>query len=155
MTDRLSALLHEEAERLDVPMPAARETITAGRRLRRRRRLTQTAAVVAARGLHRDGRGAARRRATARGRRRRRTPDRPSPRARASRRLGRSSRSGNTVYLHGGAISARMDEVAQTLYYTSAGLLVRTNKDGASDGGAPFHFALVSPRRQAPSKSWG
>ena len=38
-----------------------------------------------------------------------------------------------------------MDEVAQTLYYTSAGLLVRTNKDGASDGGAPFHFALVSP----------
>ena len=35
----------------------------------------------------------------------------------------------------------------QTLYYTSAGLLVRTNKDGASDGGAPFHFALVASRR--------
>ena len=29
MTDRLSALLHEEAERLVVPMPVARETIRA------------------------------------------------------------------------------------------------------------------------------
>jgi hypothetical protein len=36
-----------------------------------------------------------------------------------------------------------MPEVAQTLYYTSAGILVRTNKDGSSDGGAPFHFQLV------------
>ena len=34
-------------------------------------------------------------------------------------------------------------EMVQAMYYTSAGLLVRTNETGASDGGAPFHFALV------------
>ncbi len=36
-----------------------------------------------------------------------------------------------------------MREIAQAMYYTSAGLLVRTNETGASDGGAPFHFELV------------
>ena len=50
MTERLSALLHEEADRLHVPMPAAGETLAAGRRVRRRRRVTQglTAVVVVA-----------------------------------------------------------------------------------------------------------
>ena len=36
----------------------------------------------------------------------------------------------DTVYLDGGAAEVKMPEVAQTLYYTSAGLLVRTNKTG-------------------------
>ncbi len=38
-----------------------------------------------------------------------------------------------------------MDEVVQTVYYTSAGYLLRTNDTGDSDGGAPFHFTLVTP----------
>lgn len=50
---------------------------------------------------------------------------------------------GRIVYLGHGATTVRMPEFAQSLYYTSAGLLVRTNKDGSSDGGAPFHFELV------------
>jgi hypothetical protein len=50
---------------------------------------------------------------------------------------------GPTVHLGHGATTAQMPEFAQSLYYTSAGLLVRTNKDGSSDGGAPFHFELV------------
>lgn len=50
---------------------------------------------------------------------------------------------GRTVHLGQGATTVRMPEFAQSLYYTSAGLLVRTNKDGSSDGGAPFHFKLV------------
>ena len=54
----------------------------------------------------------------------------------------------DTVYLDGGAAEVKMPEVAQTLYYTSAGLLVRTNKTGDSDGGAPFHFQLVARRRK-------
>jgi hypothetical protein len=29
------------------------------------------------------------------------------------------------------------------MYYTSTGLLVRTNATGNSDGGAPFHFSLI------------
>ena len=50
---------------------------------------------------------------------------------------------GPTVHLGHGATTVQMPEFAQSLYYTSAGLLVRTNKDGSSDGGAPFHFELV------------
>ena len=50
---------------------------------------------------------------------------------------------GPTVHLGRGATTVQMPEFAQSLYYTSAGLLVRTNRDGSSDGGAPFHFELV------------
>ncbi len=143
MTDRLSALLHEEADLLDVPMPAATETIRAGRRIRRRRTVTRTVAVVAA--VACIGTGAA---VLVDGPR---DADDPatdvSPSAEGQflpADVGAVFATGDTVYLQAGTVSARMDEVAQTLYYTSAGLLVRTNKDGASDGGAPFHFALVT-----------
>ena len=139
MTDRLSALLHEEADRLHVPMPTARETIAAGRRIRRRRRLTQAgvaAAVVAVLGV-----GAAFVGGDA--------PDRSNPDPIATDPQGGPVDLGvvfavdDTVYLDGGAADGEDAEVAQTLYYTSAGLLVRTNKTGDSDGGAPFHFQLV------------
>ena len=139
MTDRLSALLHEEAERLHVPMPTAHETITAGRRIRRRRRLTQTGVAVAAVAVL--GVGAAFVGGNA--------PDRSDPDPTATDPQGGPADLGvvfavdDTVYLDGGAAQVTMPEVAQTLYYTSAGLLVRTNKTGASDGGAPFHFQLV------------
>ena len=143
MTERLSALLHEEADRLEVPMPTARETIAAGRRVRRRSRVVQTVAVVAA--VACIGTGAALIGGT-------RGTDEPTPDVSPTARVqglpgdvGAVFALGDTVYLQAGTVSARMDEVAQTLYYTSAGLLVRTNEDGASDGGAPFHFALVSP----------
>ena len=52
---------------------------------------------------------------------------------------------GDTLYLDGGATAVQMDEVVQQIYFTSAGLLVRTNATGDSDGGAPFHFVLVTP----------
>jgi hypothetical protein len=139
MTERLSALLHEEADRLHVPMPTTHKTITAGRRIRRRRRLTQAgvaAAVVAVLGV-----GAAFVGGDA--------PDRVNPDSIATDPQGAPTDLGvvfavdDTVYLKGGAAEVKMPEVAQTLYYTSAGLLVRTNKTGASDGGAPFHFQLV------------
>jgi hypothetical protein len=50
---------------------------------------------------------------------------------------------GPTLHLGHGATTVGLPQYAQSLYYTSAGLLVRTNKDGSSDGGAPFHFQLV------------
>jgi len=139
MTDRLSALLHEQADLLDVPMPTAHEAITAGRRIRRRRRLTQAgvaAAVVAVLGVGAAFVGGA-------------APDRSDPDTIATDPQGEPVDLGvvfavdDTVYLDGGAAEVKMPEVAQTLYYTSAGLLVRTNKTGDSDGGAPFHFQLV------------
>ena len=143
MTDRLSALLHEEAERLDVPMPVARETIRAGRRIRRRRTVTRTVAVMAA--VACIGTGAA---VLFDGPRDADDPAADSATSPEGQTLpadvGPVFATGDTVYLQAGTVSARMDEVAQTLYYTSVGLLVRTNKDGASDGGAPFHFALVT-----------
>lgn len=51
----------------------------------------------------------------------------------------------DTVYLQGGTVSATLDQTVQAMYLTSAGVVVRTNKDGASDGGAPFHFSLIAP----------
>jgi hypothetical protein len=147
MTDRLSALLHEEAQLLTVPPADATEVLARGRGLRRRRRLAQgltTVAVVAVVGV-----GAA---FAFGGSPDRTTKDQvadPAPDTATSvgipADVGFVFASGNTVYLQGGAVRAQMAEVAQTLYYTSAGLLVRTNATGDSDGGAPFHFALVHP----------
>jgi hypothetical protein len=146
MTDRLSALLHEEAQHLTVPPADAADVLARGRGLRRKRRLAQGLTIVAVVAV--VGVGAA----FAFGG----SPDRttedlatdPGPDAPTSLGIpadvGYVFASGNTVYLRDGTVRAQMDEVAQTLYYTSAGLLVRTNATGNSDGGAPFHFALVT-----------
>ena len=136
MTERLSTLLHDEAETLDVPPAPTTEILGAGRRLRRRRTRSVWGAgaafalVVAGAGgavaLH-DAEAPDVTPATT-------TPTGPFAWA-----------LDDTVYLGPDATSVLMPEVAQTLYYTSAGILVRTNKDGTSDGGAPFHFELVTP----------
>jgi len=140
MTDRLALLLRDEADRLDVPPPPAAAALHAGRRVRRRRRVTRmasAAAVAAALGVGAavwTGHDATR----------------PPEVADSTVGIGPTAdvdavfAVGDTVYLHSGLVAARMDEVAQTLYYTSAGLLVRTNATGRSDGGGPFHFTLVT-----------
>ncbi len=147
MTDRLSALLHEEAQHLTVSPAHAAEVLARGRGLRRRRRLAQgltTVAVVAVVGV-----GAA---FAFGGSPERAADDRTTvaddtgdkavvPEQEFPPVFG----AGNTLYLDGGATPVQMDEVVQQIYYTSAGLLVRTNKDGASDGGGPFQFVLVAP----------
>ena len=142
MTDRLSALLHAEADRLDLPMPPVRESLAAGRRIRRRRRLTQVAAAAAV--VATVGAGTA----LLTGGDTDQLPSDDSRIADSSSKgapadLGRVFSLGDTVYLDGGNTRVRTKEYVQAMYYTSAGLLLRTNKDGASDGGAPFHFALL------------
>ena len=114
MTDRLSALLHEEADRLDVPMPAARETIlAAGRRHPPRRRLD-----AGGRRGRRGGRGRRRSRprsaAPRRGDAGRRDHVADRPQAGAPADLGPVFAVGDTVYLDGGATAVQLDEVAQT-----------------------------------------
>lgn len=47
MTDRLATLLHDEADRLDVPAPPAADILRGGRRIRRRRRLAAGGAALA------------------------------------------------------------------------------------------------------------
>ena len=141
MTERLSALLHQEVDRLDIPVPPVREALAAGRRIRRRRRLTQVVAVAAVVSV--VGAGVA---AVTGGPDGRRSSDGvvadTAPTGEPVD-LGPVFASGRTLYLDKGTTPIAMDEVVQAMYYTSAGLLLRTNQTGASDGGAPFHFALV------------
>ncbi len=137
MTERLSALLHEEADRLDVPLPPVQASLSLGRRVRRRRRVTRGLAVAAAIGVVAGGTAVLVGGHSSR-------PDEvadPAPAGTAD--VGAVFSVGDTLYLHGGTTSATLPEVVQAMYPTSAGVVVRTNKDGASDGGAPFHFALV------------
>ena len=145
MTERLSALLHREADQLHVPAPPAAQTLAAAHRARRRRtttRLAATAGTVALVGAVAVG-------AAVLGDGGHRAPHRngavADPPATHAADVGAVFAVGDTVYLRGGSVSATMQETVQAMYLTSAGVLVRTNKDGASDGGAPFHFSLVAP----------
>jgi hypothetical protein len=53
---------------------------------------------------------------------------------------------GTTVYLDGGARTATIDDKAvKSMYYTSAGLVVRHGNNNYSDGGGPMRFSLVAP----------
>ncbi|MGA8847908.1 MAG: hypothetical protein WB471_14930, partial [Nocardioides sp.] len=142
MTDRLSTLINAEADRLDVPAPQAVEVLARGRRLRRRQgagAVVAGLAVLAVIGsglayLHEQGdqRGAAIDPATAR---------EGSP----ARGDGAVFTIGTTLYLEGGEISAVIDDKAiKSLYYTSAGVLVRHGDNSSSDSGGPQRFSLVS-----------
>jgi hypothetical protein len=135
MTDRLATLLHGEADTLDVPTAPAPEILAAGHRLRRRRtRVRGGGAVLLAVAVAVTGGVALRAGDHASEDQSATSTDTPTF----------AYASNDTVFLGEGGTEVTMPEVAQTLYYTSAGLLVRTNRDGSSDGGAPFHFELVT-----------
>ena len=138
MTERLSSLLHDEADTLLIPSPPAGAVLRQGRGLRRRRRLTTGAAVLGV--LAVVGTGVAL------------TVDRePSGNdsgvaATTSSYVATGAFSvGRTVHLGPqGAPSVTMDEYVHSLHYTSAGVLVRTNKNfGASDGSGEEHYTLI------------
>src|SRR3954451_20867705 len=132
MTDRLTSLLHDEVETLDVPPAPATEILGAGRRLRRRRTGTIWASGALVAAVVAGGAVAARSGGDSQA---------PPPAAPPPAQVAWAQ--DDTVYVGTDGHPVRMPEVAQTLYYTSAGIVVRTNKDGSSDGGAPFHFRLV------------
>ena len=53
---------------------------------------------------------------------------------------------GNNVYIDGGDQRATIDDTSvKSLYYTSAGILVRQGNNPDSDGGGPQRFSLVAP----------
>jgi hypothetical protein len=134
MTDRLATLMHGEVETLDIPAAPAAEILATGRRIRRRSRSRRGAAAVVLAGVVVTGTAVA-----LHGGGSETAQPAVSPPAEKAYAVG------DTVYIGDGSTTATMPEVAQTIYYTSAGLLVRTNKNGYSDGGAPFHFELVRP----------
>jgi hypothetical protein len=142
MTERLADLMRAEADALDIPAPPASDVYGQGRRLRRRKQFTAgvaAAAMVAVVGAGTtvavqsfDGSDG----------------DRASEidtAAQAAYVQGASLTVDNTVYL-GDRTTAEVKDDVHSLHYTSAGLLVRTNKNGgASDGSGPESYTLVRP----------
>lgn len=141
MTDELTRLLHDEADSLDVPPPAAAAVLARGRRRRRRTRLATGLATVVAMVLVATAVGGVVRLAGG--------PDTDRSTATdtgGAAGLGPVFSVGPEVYLDGGTESARIDDVTvKSLYYTSAGVLVRHGLNGNSDGGGPQRFSLVEP----------
>lgn len=138
MTERLSALLHDEASGLEIPSPSAPTVLARGRALRRRRRATAAVAALAAvavvgsgtalavDAVHRGGRAV--------------EPAGPSTGH------GAVFAVGNTVFYDGGEHRTTIDDKAiKSMYFTSAGLLVRHGNNNLSDGGGPQRFSLVTP----------
>lgn len=136
MTERLKQLLDGEAHELAVPAPATDAVLRQGRGIRRRNRITVGAAGVAAAVVvggsvvaltggdsHRDA---------------------ADPAASLS---GKAVFSyGNQVFYDGPRHRAEIqDDAVKSLYYTSAGVLVRHGDNADSDGGGPQRFSLVTP----------
>ncbi|GAA3807389.1 hypothetical protein [Nocardioides panacisoli] len=134
MTERLNDLLVEEADGLDVPAPPAGAILHRARGLRRRRQglvgiAAAAAAVVAIGGVAAltggDSGTAADPAAT--------TGSAPTFTV------------GTTLYFGDGHTAEIDDKAVKSIYYTSAGVLVRHGNNSWSDGGGPQRFSLVSP----------
>lgn len=140
MTERLTHLMHAEADLLDVPPAPALAILARGRAARRRRRWTSglaAAVVVALVGVgtaaildstRDDGSQVA---------------DRPT--ASAYQRYGAFA-VGDRVHVGGTGTSATLPAGVQSLHYTSAGVVARTNDSAAGSSGAGRqHLTLVRP----------
>ncbi|MDP2775105.1 MAG: hypothetical protein Q8O61_16250 [Nocardioides sp.] len=142
MSERLKTLMQLEVDRLDVPAPPAASVLAQGRSLRRRRSLTLAGSAVAV--LVLVGGGAA---VVVGGD----DPTKSAPTdaadtAAAPVDTGVTFALGNTVFYD---VATKQVQVAATavksLYYTSAGVLVRHGNNSWSDGGGPQRFSLVRP----------
>jgi hypothetical protein len=136
MTERLKHLLDDEAHDLSVPPPATGAVLRRGRGLRRRNRLVTGAAGVAAAvvvsgaavaltgGSHNSAA--------------------PDP---AGSPVGTNPvfSYGNEVFYDGPRHRSAIDDAAvKSLFYTSAGVVVRHGENAWSDGGGPQRFSLVT-----------
>lgn len=136
MTERLKQLLDGEAGELDIPAPATDAVLRQGRGIRRRSRLVagaagMTAAVVVAGSVV----------ALAGGVNDSSAPDPASPA------VGENAvfSYGNQVFYDGPTRRAEIqDNAVKSLFYTSAGVVVRHGDNANSDGGGPQRFSLVT-----------
>jgi hypothetical protein len=133
MTERLATLLREESETIAVPRPVPAEILSRGRSLRARRRWTRVGlalcvvAGLTAGGLavrQHDGRGVE-----------------PAHAAADFASLGAFA-IGHELYL--GDQRVHFEESIKAIFYTSAGVMVRTGGTSDPDDG-PSTFTLVSP----------
>lgn len=141
MTERLHELLTREADGLDVPAPPTSDVLSRGKGVRRRRRVAAGAAalatLVAVGGgslLLGDGAGDAE------------VAGAPGTDPVFS--------AGTTVFYGDGAKSVDIDDKAiKSMFYTSAGVLVRHGDNPWSDGGGPQRFSLVTPEGEVRALS--
>lgn len=133
----LHELLTREAEGLDVPVPAAGDVISRGKGVRRRRRIVTGAAGVATAAVV----GGAM--ALTLGGGDNRAAD---PAGVPEQMVGPVFSVDTTVYYGDQLDSATIDNKAiKSLFYTSAGVVVRHGDNSGSDGGGPQRFSLVEP----------
>ena len=132
MTERLNQLLHDEADRLDIPPVAAGEVLGRGRVLRRRRTFAKAGAAAAVLAVV-GGITVA----VTNGGDNDRAIEPAAPTANVPA-FGFES----TIYV--GELTASVPETTHSLYYTSEGVLVRSNpNEGGSDGSGPESLTLV------------
>jgi hypothetical protein len=138
MTERLTALMHDETDTLTIPPAPAGEILTRGHRLVRRRRygmaagsvgLVAAAALVAATLLPGSGGGG-------------RTERVVDPATAAY--LARGAwAEGSTI--HVGDATTTIDGTVKSLYYTSAGVVVRSGKVSWTDDSGPSAYGVIEP----------
>jgi hypothetical protein len=137
MTERLKQLLDDEAGGLSVPSPAPHDVIRQGRGIRRRNRLVVVACGAAAAVI--VGGSVV---ALAGGGTNQAAPDPAAPTLSDNAAFSY----GNQVFYDGPDHQAEIqDNAVKSLYYTSAGVLVRHGENAWSDGGGPQRFSLVTP----------
>ncbi|NYJ00607.1 hypothetical protein HNR19_001305 [Nocardioides thalensis] len=131
----LRELLTREAEGLDVPAPPTGDVLSRGKGVRRRRRVVAGAAAVAAAAVVGGaavlglGGGSDTDLDTA---------GMPEPM------VGPVFTVGTTLYYGDALDTAEIDDKAvKSIFYTSAGVVVRHGDNSASDGGGPQRFSLV------------
>ncbi len=137
MTERLKQLLDHEADDLAVPAPATDAVLRRGRSLRRRNRMALGAGAAAVAVI--VGGSVL---AFAGGDGDRTAPDPATPP------IGNNAvfSYGNQVFYNGPDDRAEIqDNAVKSLFYTSAGVLVRHGDNANSDGGGPQRFSLVTP----------
>lgn len=136
MTERLSVLLHDEAQALPVPPPPSELLLARGRRERRRR--TALTGLAAAAAFAVVGGSVALATSWTRG------PDAIDPATPPA--IGPAYSVDGTVHLGTDDVTAKVRGTVHSFHYTSAGVLVRSNaRGGASDGSGPETLTLVRP----------
>ncbi|RJS45052.1 hypothetical protein [Nocardioides cavernaquae] len=139
MTERLSTLLHEGAEQIAVPPPSAAEILSRGRSLHGRRRITSIGAGVAAALVLVGGTALL-------------VPDR-APEDRDSLGIlapavpidpdGWAVAQGSTIHLGSGTTSTVTGKV-KAMYYTSAGVMVRTGRTAYTEGDRTSNYFVLA-----------
>jgi hypothetical protein len=137
VTDRLSTLLHDEADHLAVPDPDSVAVLARGRTMRRRRRAGSVVAGIAV--LAVLGSGAALAGSVLQ------TGDRAVEPAGTTPDFASSGAFSVGADLHVGGRVIDVGEPVKALYYTSAGVVVRTGDASDTDSPGPSRYTLVTP----------